>query len=389
MKKNILLLTIDALGADKCWGLKKSLTPNIKRLNQQGAIFTNAISTTSSTTPSLASIHTGLYPFQHGIKSTYGFRLKASAITIAEILKDNGYSTFANVGGPLTSPTNLNRGFDHYVYRPAHLMLPIFKYRFAIKVARINSFLLMREADKIFKLVEPWFYWIHLLDLHNRWRSRRWSKNDSLSDYEFALTNVDKKIGRLLNAININKTMVIIAADHGHHVSTLDPKRAGIDYAEAHGFSIYDTLVHVPLIMVCRGLISEELRINKQVSTIDIFPTILDILKIKQESNFAGKSFADLILLKGADKQENYLERPVYMEACGSILKRTGKSFLIGIRTPEWKIIVPKDRNSILKPELFDLKSDPDELVNVYDNQSLVAQQLLLELQNIIAKNRC
>jgi arylsulfatase A-like enzyme len=388
MKKNVLLLTIDAFGADKCWGLKKTLTPNIRSFSKKGAIFTSAISTTSSTTPSMASIHTGFYPFQHGIKSTYGFHLENSIKTLAENFKSHGYETFSNVGGPLKPSTGLNRGFDSYRYRAAHLMVPFFKWKFAINVAPINNFFLMHETISIFRRPEPWFYWIHLLDLHNRWRPKRWIANKMLSGYEQALASLDKKIGKLLNEVDTKRTLIVISADHGHHVSTIDPKRVGINYSEAHGFHVYDTLVKIPLIIVCTDLIPEGLIVEKQISTIDLLPTILDLLGYKQTNSITGQSFAGLLKKEEGITVNYNSKRFVYMEACGSILKRAGKSFLMGIRSPDWKLVVPKEGNSKQNFELFDLKKDPDELVNVYDKYPQIANQLLNELKIIIAKPR-
>jgi arylsulfatase A-like enzyme len=386
MIRNILLLTIDALGADKCWSLKKDLTPNIKRLSQQGAIFTNAIATTSSTTPSIASIHTGLYPFQHGIKSTYGFHLRDSYKTLAEIFKSHGYETFASVGGPLKTKTGLNRGFDYYTYRSAHLMVPFLKWKFALNIARINSVFLMHEASKIFIRKNPWFYWIHLLDLHNRWRPRRWISNQVLSDYEHALSNLDKNIGKLLRVLDFKKTLVIFSADHGHHVSSLDPERVGINYTEAHGFHVYDTLIKIPLVIVCKDSIPGGVVVEQQVSTIDLLPSMLSLLNLKQKNKTTGQSFTHLLHQEEGHAANYNSERSVYVEACGSILKRAGESFLMGIRSSDWKLVVPKEINSKKNFALFDLRKDPDELVNVYDKYPIIAHKLMKELKRIIAE---
>ena len=95
MKPNILILTVDSLRADKIYGNdKSSLTPNIDSLIKKGAYFTQAISTSDATGLSLGSIFTASYPFKTGITH---FNYNSDVSTYFQILKDQGYHTFATV----------------------------------------------------------------------------------------------------------------------------------------------------------------------------------------------------------------------------------------------------------------------------------------------------
>ena len=387
MKRNVLLLTIDALGADKCWDIAGRLMPFTEAAGSRGVLFKNVISTTSSTTPSIASIHTGLYPKEHGVESTYGFQLNQCVTTLAELLKRNGYRTFASVGGPLFPKTGLLRGFDRYIHRPAHLDLKFLKWRYRINRMKLNRYFLLRETELIVRTPIPWFYWIHILDLHNRWRDRATSTDSSLSDYEKALVSVDALMNAIIDKIDLKNTLVVICADHGHYVSAIDTKRPGLDYSEAHGFHVYDLLVRVPLIILAEGFLPEGVVINEQISTVDIFPSLMDILGFSHPAEVSGQSFASQ-LFPDKSRTHPHMEQPAYMEACGSILQKAGNAFLMGIRSKGWKLVVAQEPESDRAPELYNLTQDPLELVNVYQQYPERARALLCELNQKRAEQK-
>jgi len=114
---NIILITIDTLRADhlECYGYTEIKTPNIKRMADEGTLFKFAIVQTPLTLPSHSSIMTGTYPLYHGVRDNGGFYLDESQATLAEALKNNGYSTAAFVGAfVLDSRWGLDQGFDYY-----------------------------------------------------------------------------------------------------------------------------------------------------------------------------------------------------------------------------------------------------------------------------------
>jgi len=114
--QNVLLITIDTLRADalSCYG-GPALTPALDRLAAQGVRFDFAHAHAVITLTSHASILTGTYPYQHGIRDNSGYRLPAHARTLATLLEQSGYATGAFVGAfPLHSRFGLNQGFDVY-----------------------------------------------------------------------------------------------------------------------------------------------------------------------------------------------------------------------------------------------------------------------------------
>src|SRR6478672_10045502 len=114
--QNVLLITIDTLRADAlgCYG-GPAATPALDRLAAEGIRFDFAHAHAVTTLASHASMLTGAYPFQHGIRDNSGYRLAPGARTIATLLKRAGYRTAAFVGAfPLHARFGLNQGFDAY-----------------------------------------------------------------------------------------------------------------------------------------------------------------------------------------------------------------------------------------------------------------------------------
>jgi len=373
---NVLLISIDAFGADKCWGLQDVYLPNIEMLGKQGVSFQKVISTTSSTTPSMASILTGLYPKDHGITSTYGEKLNIGIQTLPEILRDNGYNTSASVGGPLMRKTGINIGFKQYSYYEPWLKVPIYNRKIVFNRSLINNFLINRELKNVINNSKPWFHWLHLLDLHNRWRKKLYFKKIT---YKQALKNLDKKLGSIFKMIDFENTIIILTADHGHYVRGIDGKYCDISYPEAHGFNISDLLVNVPLIIASPNISNHGLKIKNQVSSRSIFPTILDLVNIENPSLKVPKSLLDLINLDSFVLSEN----PIYIEACGSILKRQKKSFLHGIRYKNYKYVITKN-NNYKEAQLYDLVNDPQEKINIYHQNDKIAKKMHSILDKII-----
>src|SRR5579864_7562114 len=111
---NVLLVTIDTLRADALSSYGgPAATPNLDRLAAHGARFTFAHASTVLTLPSHATILTGLYPYQHGIRDNIGYRLGSDASTMARRLKSLGFATGAFVGAyPLKRRYGLDLGFE-------------------------------------------------------------------------------------------------------------------------------------------------------------------------------------------------------------------------------------------------------------------------------------
>src|SRR5262249_23316749 len=124
--QNVLLVTIDTLRADAlgCYGGPAN-TPALDRLADKGVRFDFAHAHSVLTLTSHASILTGRYPFQHGLRDNSGYRLAGDARTAATMLKRAGYATGAFVAAfPVHSRFGLNVGFDLYDDRFGETLAP-------------------------------------------------------------------------------------------------------------------------------------------------------------------------------------------------------------------------------------------------------------------------
>src|SRR5262245_61480748 len=114
---NLILVSIDTVRDDylQLYNSSGAPTPNLNRLAAKGFVFTDVISQVPFTLPSHCTMLTGTYPMKHLVQENTTSKLPQSALTLAEVLKSNGYSTAGFVGSlVLESATGLGQGFDTY-----------------------------------------------------------------------------------------------------------------------------------------------------------------------------------------------------------------------------------------------------------------------------------
>ena len=416
MKSNIFFLTFDSLRADKIYDKNKtSVTPNLDFLIDKGICFTQAISTSDATGLSLGSVFTAKYPFKTGITH---FNYNSNVSTYFQILKEQGYHTFATVPD-VSFFLKLTSNFtdkDAYVYDKRDSWIQL--------VGGIGQLIIDRLERK---LEEPWVYFIHLMDLHapfylpKEFDSEKYGK----TRYDRMVSAIDFWIGKFLEKIDLTKTLVIISADHGDYIPILDKQPKGqtkihtllkkgkeiIPLLEPLGLKLfiafnslkksykynklkktltedqlrtlnargqwhlYDELIRIPLIFTGQGIPSSKI-ISEQVRQVDIFPTIIDILKISGLPNTVdGQSLAPFFVSKFLEDIQAYIET-------GSLNpKKLGK--IIGFRTPKYKYL-----RSRIDPaqniSLFDLQNDPLEQNNLAQSKP----EIVKEMENLLNEIR-
>jgi len=117
VEPNLVVITVDTLRADHlgCYGDRSIQTPNIDALARSSARFTRAFTPAPITLPAHAALFTGSFPMATGMHDFSGNKLPASAVTLAKVLRDHGYSTAAFLGAAvLDSRFGLNQGFATY-----------------------------------------------------------------------------------------------------------------------------------------------------------------------------------------------------------------------------------------------------------------------------------
>jgi arylsulfatase A-like enzyme/tetratricopeptide (TPR) repeat protein len=361
---NIVLITIDTLRTDRisCYGSDRVETPNIDSFAGEGVLFTNAATTVPFTLPAHSSILTGLYPPGHGVRENVGYTLDARVPTVAEVLSTAGWSTAGFVSAfVLDGRWGVGRGFNHYfddfdlsgfesanlssVQRPGD-----------VTVAEAVRWLDRRPSDR------PFFLWLHLYDPHDPYEPPEPFKSAFASrPYDGEVAFTDSLIGELRRALEerhlLESSLVILTSDHGEGLG---------DHGESsHGFFLYDTTVHVALIVRLPGGAAAGRTVDAAVSHVDLVPTVLDVVGLDAPQPLHGQSLLPLIEGRGHDSS-----RGVYSESLYPLL-HYGWAPLRAYRTDDRKLI------SAPRSELFETGSDPLEEHDL----SLVQPAVLAELQ--------
>ena len=181
------LLSRDRLPARRCDLRKRCADSQHRRLRRRGAAFRQAICTTTTTTPSFSSMLTGRYPPHHGVRGLQGYRLSSAATTMAEAFGKAGYSTHAEITGPLLPETGILRGFDEANHRPGY-KAPFFGWRDEV-IERIHSY------------ADPWFMLLHIWEVHRPYRSPPdFEKRKDKAGYEAAVAASDDYLKPIFDA---------------------------------------------------------------------------------------------------------------------------------------------------------------------------------------------
>jgi arylsulfatase A-like enzyme len=219
---NILLIVTDCARSDRWLGAKRTTkTPNIDHLAGAGVACPTTIVEKACTTPSFATLLTGLYSPRHGVHLVWGYRLPEPVPMLTNLLADRGYHTYAEVSGPLLPEMGLDRGFELYTYRaPCDGLHTIWGDRFIDRI-RTGHYR------------KPWLIMLHLWELHPDRQVAPEYDNPRFgaSQYDRAASSLDTQLGRVLAAIDDN-TLTIFTGDHGEKMPE-ETYREGtaVDYA--------------------------------------------------------------------------------------------------------------------------------------------------------------
>ena len=219
MKPNIFFLLIDSFRADKCFGkTKTSITPNLDFLIQNSAYFSQTIPSAPVTCPSVSSIFTSKYPFESLLQTENQFKLNPKISNYVDFLSDHGYATYA-ITPELISYMGLGK---------------IFKENY--ETYDSSSTLYDGLGEKIIGKLQtnlsiPWFFYVHLLDLHGsatfqlasgpkKFENEKFGSNQ----YERMVSAMDDWIGKIIEKINLDNTIFVLTADHGSEVGVYTPE---------------------------------------------------------------------------------------------------------------------------------------------------------------------
>jgi arylsulfatase A-like enzyme len=351
---NVVLITLDTTRADRigCYGYPAALTPTLDEMARRGVLFERAYTPVPLTLPAHASIHTGLYPFEHGLFTNGNHGLPDEIPTLAEALAERGYATGGFIAAfVLNRLFGLDRGFETYdddVDVPPTVEPPGERKLSADQVVdRALSWLTAHQH-------KPFFCWVHLFDPHAEYLDHRESFGDRFREnpYDAEIAYMDLQLKRLVEFLDARhlteRTMVIVVGDHGEGLT---------EHRERwHGYMLYDSTLRVPLIVAGPHIRSGH-RTSDPVSLIDLAPTVLDCLDFPHAASISGRS------LKPALSGEALPARACYGVARETFLEE-GWSPLSCLITAEWKYI------ETARPELYDLRNDLGETMNLAESQA-------------------
>ena len=296
---DVLLVVIDTLRADHLgvYGHSVDTTPNLDSFAEQGLRYTQTGSPASWTLPSFGAYVTGRYPSGHGAGINTGEKNTQSGLdpdvpTLAEQLKSKGYRTGAIVTNPyLKDSFGLSRGFDTYsdALGLAHTPMFIQPLRM-LKIPVMGGRYFYRPADMMVDEALAWwdqmeggsrFLMLHLMDPHDPYNPPQTSvdaigtphKMDVLNQYDQEIHFTDRELGRLLSHVDEN-TIVFVTSDHGETFGEHEDPYPNDHWPfTRHGHTLYQELLHVPLLV--RGPGIEPGVVDRPVRSFDVVPTIL------------------------------------------------------------------------------------------------------------------
>jgi len=376
---NVILISIDTLRADHLgsYGYGSDTSPNIDRFAEENIIFRNSYSASAWTFPSHMAMFTARYPTKNSeviypkIKE-----FDRSYRTIAQSLQDAGYETAAFTGGGFVAKSlGFGRGFGVY---------ESYGRNFEDNEKHVFDWITQHDPDQKF------FLFIHGFDTHRPYDPPEYLKHRFMkefppecegvtfkniepqkfkciraeggieymkSQYDAEIFFADSIIGEIFAKLKehhlYDDSIIIITSDHGDEL--WDHGRGD------HINTLYQELIHVPLIMKVPGLVHQE--ISVPVSNIQLHPTILNLLGIKDQNDFQATSLVPLFLAPQS-------EQSIYAVTGRSDrhTKKKGDFFVLGVISNHYKYIERHVKNRGFQQELYNLLEDPHEKKNLADS---------------------
>lgn len=375
-KFNVIIVTFDTTRADHIgsYGKENAKTPVVDKLAADGVLYENAITSIPITLPSHSSMMTGKVPFSHGVRDNGLFKLAQEQETLAEVLKNNGYKTAAAIASfPLTSQFGIDQGFDYF---NDHVTQKYEDIHGDKTIAKKQLFFDERNSAQVNEAIMPWiednhespfFVWFHYFDPHHPHEPPAPYNQEYINDlYQGEIAFSDESLGNVIAQLKrlgvYENTLIVFTSDHGegnyeHNEST-------------HSLLIYNSTLHVPLIVKYPNQDHANTRIPSRVGLIDIFPTVLNTLGIEINDDIQGQLLPTNINTP-AKQRELYAETlsPRFSRDWGEQrgLIKNGYKYIYGPQK-----------------ELYNLDNDPKELNNIISLNPDIAGNMKKDLQNYL-----
>ncbi len=396
-KPNVILISIDTLRADhlSSYGHWRETSPRLDEIAADSVRFEKCYANSPHTCPSHCSILTSLYPSTHGTAN--GVPLKDHFVTLAEVLKEEGYATGAVIGGYVLNDEvcGLKQGFDRYY---EHSQRRGEKRASGVRQEALewleenreeNFFIFVHFYDPHCKYDPPspynrkflrWFqpgYKAKVIDLglvdgcirHRRIRDANFYEDM----YDGEINYTDTHIGLFLDKLRewdlLDDSILVITSDHGESMTEYIPYFA-------HGQMVYESALRIPLVVRAPGLPRRKV-VPGPAQSIDIMPTILELLGIEPGINMQGISLLPYIRGEVAEINDHIFARTTSEE---TVLWPSGSLNKYSLVAGNWKLIVSKGEGE----ELFDLAKDPGEESNLIAEEAETASRLRGKLEEMM-----
>ena len=364
--RRVILISIDTCRADHlgCYGFSGQTTPNIDAIANEGIVFENVVSPVPLTLPAHCSMLTGTVPPHHGVHDNFAYWLGHFNITLAEVLKETGFSTAAFVSAfVMDSEFGLDQGFGVYQDDLGH----------DERGAKLNE----RRAGETTAIAMEWlerhrnenfFVFLHYYDPHSKYEPPEpfaTTFADDLYSGEIAYTDywVGQVTAKLKELGLFDSCLLVITSDHGEMLGEHGEKE--------HGYFIYQGAIKVPLIFKLPGQ-KRGRRVKETVGLVDIMPTICSLAGVQTRGAVHGEDLSVYFANRDAPKKD----RDIYIESLYAT--RYGAGALLGVVSDRWKYIQTS------RAELYDLTNNEGESRNLTDEQPALAQNLRERLKRIL-----
>ena len=382
---NILLLLVDTLRADHlgCYGYERITSPSLDHFSRRAILFEDVRSVSSWTTPAVASLFTGLYPYRHGAVTDDRSFLHDHFVTIAEHLRARGFTTAAFVTNPLISAEqNFDQGFEDY-------------YLFDRLDARATNELFLSWLKN--RRNQRFFAYLHYMDphdpycapgrfsnyfdrsysgsldcrsIHDLWLSvnlHRGEADYTMRDIEHLEALYDSEIrfwdfhfshlvDRLSKMGLLEKTIVVVTSDHGEEF---------LEHGKLkHGIHLYEETLRVPLLVFIPGRGGLVDPATAQLT--DIFPTLLHALSMNIPDHLDGRPLTD----DGSARAGGSWS---FAQTSHAYIPGKGYTVMDMVMEDGWKLITTPETGVT---ELYNLISDPGERRNLAQSEPRIRDGL-------------
>lgn len=403
--RNLVLVSLDTVRRDhlSIYGYQRPTSPALAGLAGRSLVFDRAFTHATNTSPSHATLFTGLLPDRHGVW-TNGSSFAGDAPTLASLLGTAGFATAGFVSGlTMQAVVNLNVGFQHYDDRFS-------EPRRDGAVAVDGALRWLRGPDAR----RRYFLFVHLFDAHGpyypppafagRFHSPLPGRhigpygdyqllmaapgivathaNFYIDRYDETIAYEDSLVARLLDGVDLRSTIVVVLADHGE---TLDERYWMLD----HGGSLVDEQMRVPLVVHVPGW--PPRRVPAMVGLVDVMPTLLSLLGVRVDQKLQLQGHDLVPYLRGeaeAPPTEIVAAAQVHPERLAPLgYDLDDRRSILGLRTGRWKLVLypGKSRDYV---QLYDLAADPGEHRDLAAQRPGRRDRLLRELRASIDTRR-